>query len=105
MKKSAKDTYCLGILRETSTAWERRVPFTPDAVKILVEEYLIRVVVQSSSNRCFSDSQYIEAGAIIQDDLSDCHLICGIKPAKIDTLIPHKTYMMYTRVHTGAPLI
>ena len=37
--------------------------------------------------------------------MSECHVIAGIKPAKIDTLMSNKTYIMYTRVHTGADLI
>ena len=37
--------------------------------------------------------------------MSEAHVISGIKPAKIETLIPNKVYMMYTRVHTGAPTV
>lgn len=33
-----------------------------------------------------------------------CHVISGIKPCKIDSLIPNKTYMMYSRVYTGADI-
>jgi hypothetical protein len=29
-------------------------------------------------------------------------VIVGIKPAKISELIPNKTYLMYSRLHTGA---
>lgn len=60
-----KSKYIIGILRETSTAWERRVTFTPDAVRNLIENHHIQIIIQSSSNRCFSDSQYKEAGALI----------------------------------------
>eukprot|EP00347_Sterkiella_histriomuscorum_P023388 403334824 len=94
----------LGILRETTTPWERRVPFTPETVKKFADSN-IKVLIQASSNRCFSDAQYESAGAIISEDLSSCNVICGIKPAKRETLISGKTYMMYTRVHTGAKLI
>lgn len=103
MQKSSN--LVLGILRETTTPWERRVPFTPEAVAHMVNHLNIRVLIQSSSNRCYSDHLYEKAGAEIADDLTPCHVIAGIKPANISTLIANKTYVMYTRVHTGADLI
>ncbi|CDW88348.1 26s protease regulatory subunit 6b homolog [Stylonychia lemnae] len=99
----SKAQLVLGILRETSTAWERRVPFTPEAIQDLISKFGIKVLIQPSTNRCFSDSQYIQAGAEVSDDLTQAHVIAGIKPAKLDSLLANKVYMMYTRVHTGAP--
>ena len=91
----------IGIAKETLNPWERRVAFTPTEVKILVEQHRMRVIVQPSSNRAFVDKEYAEAGATIEEDLSSADVILGIKPQKIPDLIPDKTYLMYTRVHTG----
>lgn len=54
----------VGILREEKNKWERRCALTPNEVKQLVEEG-IRVLVQSSPNRCYSDEEFLEVGAEI----------------------------------------
>jgi alpha-aminoadipic semialdehyde synthase len=100
MESKAKNL-CLGILREATTAWERRVPFTPSDVQKLISEKGIQVIIQPSSNRCFTDREYQMAGAMVSEDLTPCSVIAGIKPIKIEKVIPQKTYMMYTRLATG----
>lgn len=55
----------IGMVRETKNKWERRCPLTPLEVKKLVENDNIRVLVQSSTNRCYSDQEFEDAGAII----------------------------------------
>jgi hypothetical protein len=37
--------------------------------------------------------------------LSEADAIIGIKPVKITDLLPNKTYIMYSRVHTGSDTI
>jgi alpha-aminoadipic semialdehyde synthase len=76
-------------------------------VKKLVEKG-IKVIVQSSSLRTFSDRQYIEvkhyfnydlicqAGAVIQDDLSEANLIICVKEIPANLLLPDKTYMFFS---------
>jgi alpha-aminoadipic semialdehyde synthase len=58
------------MVREGKNKWERRCPLTPKEISKLVNEDGIRVIVQSSSNRCYSDSEFQNAGAIISEDLS-----------------------------------
>lgn len=95
----------LGIQKETVSVWERRVPLTPEDVKKLVKEHNIKVVVQPSSNRAFNDWSYEQAGALISDDLSEAQVILGIKPVKPNELLPNKTYIKYSRIHTGSEQI
>jgi alpha-aminoadipic semialdehyde synthase len=52
----------IGILREQKNKWERRCAITPTEVVKLVKMG-IRVLVQPSSNRCYSEEDFIEAGA------------------------------------------
>ena len=54
----------IGIIREIKNKWERRCAITPKEVKILVGEGL-RVLVQPSSNRCYTEEEFIEAGGIM----------------------------------------
>ena len=48
--------------------------------------------------RIFPDSQYEEAGAKVQDDVSSCDLLLGVKRvADEDDLLSNKTYMFFSR--------
>ena len=44
--------------------------------------------------------EYGKVGAKINENLSECQVIAGIKPIK--DLLPGKTYMMYSRLASGA---
>jgi len=68
----SKKRLVLGIVRETSTAWERRAPFTPKDVSKMITEKGIEVHIQPSKVRCFSDMEYERAGAKIREELSEC---------------------------------
>jgi len=56
----------IGIRREDKSVWERRTPLTPqDVQEILSKYHNIRIMVQPSKKRIFSDFEYEQAGAII----------------------------------------
>ena len=42
--------------------------------------------------------EYAQAGAHIQEDLSDASLILGVKQVPIDCLMPDKTYAFFSHV-------
>eukprot|EP01064_Diplonema_japonicum_P018730 TRINITY_DN2741_c1_g1_i1.p1 TRINITY_DN2741_c1_g1~~TRINITY_DN2741_c1_g1_i1.p1 ORF type:complete len:957 (+),score=318.36 TRINITY_DN2741_c1_g1_i1:43-2913(+) len=88
----------VGIRREDKNEWERRVPLTPDHVKKLVGEG-VKVLVQPSSIRAFSDEEYSEAGAVIKEDLSEAKTILAVKEVPVSLLIPDTTYMMFSHTH------
>ncbi|VDO09722.1 unnamed protein product, partial [Haemonchus placei] len=44
----------------------------------------------------FSFQDYISAGAIVREDLSDAQLIISVKQVPIDQLIPNKTYAFFS---------
>lgn len=52
--------------------------------------------MQPSTSRCYTDEEFIEAGAIIQEDFSDCDVIFGVKEVPIPNLIPNKTYFFFS---------
>ncbi len=68
----------IGIRREDKNEWERRVPLAPRHVRDLVH-HGIEVHIQPSRIRIFTDEDYIEAGAKVQEDLSTCNVVFGIK--------------------------
>jgi alpha-aminoadipic semialdehyde synthase len=87
---------CIGIVRECKNKWERRCSLTPTEVRKLVNEENIKVIVQSSSNRCYTDIEFQEAGAVIQEDLSEASVIFGVKEVPMENLIEGKTYFFFS---------
>ena len=89
----------IGIIRETRPD-ESRAPLVPIHIKKVLYDYpKLKIIVQPSSNRCHSDQEYEEQGAIINDDLNECDLILGVKEIEPDLLINCKTYMFFS--HTS----
>ena len=91
---------CIGILNETYNVWERRVALNPQAVQTLVQKGY-KVIVQPSDQRCFLDQEFKDVGANIQKDLSEASVIFGVKPQVLGTILPEKTYLMYSRAHNA----
>jgi saccharopine dehydrogenase (NAD+, L-lysine forming) len=87
----------IGIIRETKVPQDNRVPFSPHQCKHLLQAYsTLHIAVQPSAHRCFSDSEYEAQGVTLQEDLSDCDILFGVKEVKIDSLIPGKTYCFFS---------
>ena len=102
MESAKKITF--GILRETYSAWERRVALTPAFVRELTKRGH-PVVVQPCPKRCFVDKEYEAAGAVLSEDLAQVDWLFGIKPQRIDDLLPNKTLFHYGTIYTGDPTI
>ena len=91
------ETFKIGIIREGKVPPDFRVPLTPTQCATIKEKYPnVDIVVQPSSIRCFSDSEYIANGIQVQEDLSDCDLIMGVKEVPVDALIPNKKFMFFS---------
>ena len=89
----------LGIIRE-SRIDESRTPLVPKHIERLkASQDNINVYVQPSTKRCFRDAEYAKSGAIIIEDLSQCHLILGVKEIDTDVLIENKSYLFFS--HTS----
>jgi alpha-aminoadipic semialdehyde synthase len=89
-----------GIRSEDKSHWERRVPLVPVDMKAL-RDAGIPAVVQASPRRAFADAEFASAGVPVQEDLSDCAVIIGIKeipPAKLEA---GKVYLFFSHVIKG----
>ncbi len=99
----------IGIRREDKNRWERRTPLTPQHVEELVKERGVGVIVQPSPIRIFDDEEYRQAGALVQDDLSACRVIFGVKEVPTEQVLPRKPYMCFSHVikgqEAGMPLL
>lgn len=90
----------VGILRETKTPPDRRVAIPPQqAVEMLKKFSNVEVYVQPSELRAYADEEYRDLGLTLQEDLSNCDILIGVKEVKIPTLIPGKTYIFFS--HTA----
>ena len=90
----------IGIRKETQYPSERRAPLTPEQIKILNSENF-KIVVEPAEQRIFSSEDYINAGAEINSDLSNCDIIFGVKEVPIKDLLPNKTYIFFSHTIKG----
>ncbi|CAF2734506.1 unnamed protein product [Rotaria sp. Silwood2] len=91
--------HVLGIRREDQSPWERRAPLAPEHVRTLVKNHNIKVLIQPSNRRAFPISSYVDAGAIVQEDLNEASAIIGVKQVSVDSLLPNKIYAMFSHTH------
>jgi alanine dehydrogenase len=90
----------IGIIRETKTPPDKRVPLTPSQCGALLERYdQLEIRVQPSEYRCFSDDEYLAAGLSLFEDMSACDILMGVKEVKLEELIEQKTYLFFS--HTA----
>ncbi|CAF3408833.1 unnamed protein product [Rotaria sp. Silwood1] len=94
-----RSKHVLGIRREDQSPWERRAPLAPEQVRELVKDHNIKVLIQASNRRAFPISSYVDAGAIVQEDLSEASAIIGVKQVPVDLLLPNKIYAMFSHTH------
>ena len=89
-------TVKIGIIREGKVPPDARSPLTPEQCAEAQVELPVRIVVESSPIRCFKDEEYIKHGIHLQEDLSDCDILLGVKEVPIERLIPGKTYLFFS---------
>ncbi len=94
----------IGLIKEGKIPADNRVALTPAQCKWIHKNFKDTVIVaQSSSHRCFSDKEYLMAGAMVQDEMSDCDVLLGIKEVPIVDLIPGKTYLFFSHTKKKQP--
>ena len=95
----SKPIEAIGIIKE-SRSDENRTPLVPEHIKKLKSKYpYLNIVVQPSKKRCFSDDEYKSKGAIINEDLSDCSTIFGVKEIDTSVLMNNKTYIFFSHTY------
>ncbi|ANM29641.1 hypothetical protein ABI59_08705 [Acidobacteria bacterium Mor1] len=91
----------LGIRREDKNRWERRVPLIPDHVTELVDERNVAIKIQPSERRAFPDRDYRAAGAVVDEDLSDCSIVMGVKEIPTELLRANQAYLYFSHTTKG----
>ena len=94
----------IGIIREGKVPPDQRVPLTPEqCAEVLVRFPYMELAVQPSDVRRITDAEYTEAGVQLQEDLSDCDVLFGVKEVPVNQLIPEKTYFFFSHTYKLQP--
>ena len=94
----------IGLIREGKIPEDNRVPLTPSQCKWIHKNFTdIKVIVQHSPHRCFSDKEYTHAGITVKEGVSECDILMGIKEVPVEMLIPGKTYFIFSHTKKLQP--
>lgn len=94
----------IGIIREGKVPPDKRVPFTPEQCKKILEKYTsVELYVQRSPIRAFEDEEYAKLGINLVDGLANCDIIFGVKEVNIQDLLPNKKYFFFSHTIKKQP--
>ena len=93
----------IGIIREGKNPPDHRVVLSPAQCKYLIDTFPVKIKVQPSKNRCFSDAEYEKEGISLSSDVSDCDLLIGIKEVPVEDLMAEKRYLFFSHTIKKQP--
>lgn len=92
-----KHMITIGLIKEGKIPSDNRVALTPAQCRwIQKTNSNVKIIVQKSNNRCFSDREYVQCGIEVKDDMGECDFLLGIKEVPIDMLMENKTYLFFS---------
>ncbi len=94
----------IGLIKEGKVPHDNRVALTPEQCKWLQKtNNNLKVIVQPSGNRCYSNSEYERDGVELSENMEQCDILFGIKEVPIDQLIANKTYLFFSHTKKKQP--
>ena len=94
----------IGLIRETKIPADNRVALIPSQCKWLQKNFAeLRILIQPSVDRCYTDKEYEMAGVEVKEDLGSCDFLFGIKEVQSDKLIPGKKYLFFSHTRKMQP--
>ena len=97
-------TVKIGVIREGKNPPDKRVPLSPQQCLDAMNAYPnLEIVVQPSPVRKFRDKEYSALGIRLEEDLSGCDILIGVKEVPMDMLIPNKTYLFFSHTFKLQP--
>ncbi|MCK9481042.1 MAG: NAD(P)-dependent oxidoreductase [Bacteroidia bacterium] len=94
----------IGIIKEWKQPADKRTVLTPhQCEQLMLDHPQIKISVESSSDRTFTDNEYRKHGIEITTDMSDCDMLLGVKEVPPDKLIPNKTYFFFSHTIKKQP--
>ena len=86
-----------GIIKERKTPPDRRVVFSPSELLLVKNQFPnAEFKVESSDIRVFTDSEYINSGFEVSENMDDCDVLLGVKEVPVEALIPNKKYFFFS---------
>jgi alanine dehydrogenase len=87
----------IGLIKEGKIPADNRVALTPAQCRWIQAHFSgIKVLVQQSGTRCFTDNEYKRYGIEIVSEVDDCDVLIGIKEVPAALLVPHKIYLFFS---------
>jgi saccharopine dehydrogenase (NAD+, L-lysine-forming) len=94
----------LGIIKEGKVPPDKRVPFTPLQTEEIQQRFSnLKIIVQNSDIRCFKDSEYSALDTEVNEDVSNCNILMGIKEVPVNQLLANKTYLFFSHTIKKQP--
>lgn len=94
----------IGLLREGKIPADNRVALTPAQCKWIHKNASdVRVVAQASADRCYSDTEYRDAGVEVTETVAGCNILLGIKEVPADDLLGGKIYLFFSHTKKAQP--
>lgn len=86
-----------GIIKERKTPPDRRVVFSPSELLLVKKQFPnIEFKIETSDIRVFTDSEYINSGFEVSENMDDCDVLLGVKEVPVEALIPNKKYFFFS---------
>lgn len=94
----------IGLIKERKKPGDNRVALTPMQCRHIMDKYDdVEIVAEPSDIRCYKDDAYAAEGVELTNDLSDCHILLGVKEVPANELIPGKTYFFFSHTIKKQP--
>ena len=94
----------LGILKERKNPPDRRVVFSPEELLKLQNDFPeLKILVESSDIRVFTDEEYQQLGFEVVNDISSADVLLGVKEVPINNLVPNKSYFFFSHTIKKQP--
>lgn len=93
----------IGLIKEGKTPQDNRVAFSPKQCRFLQENKSLKVIVQPSSIRCFTDDEYRAQGIEVANKMEECDVLFGIKEIPVEMLIADKEYFFFSHTKKLQP--
>lgn len=86
----------IGVIRERKNPPDQRVPLTPEQCARVLSVPGVEILVEPSPIRSFTDEEYADLGIPMQEDLSECDVLLGVKEVPVEDLLAGKTYFFFS---------
>lgn len=94
----------LALIREGKLPPDNRVVLTPAQCRWIQKQYSdVKIIVQQSPHRCFTDSEYTRIGITVKEDISEADIFLGIKEVPVTELVGGKTYLFFSHTKKKQP--